>query len=45
MIFIEVKITPKNEDEPREGEQEKMEFELGNAEFNSMDEGKSYRIG
>jgi hypothetical protein len=29
VIFREVKSTPKHEDEPREGEPKKIEFELG----------------
>jgi hypothetical protein len=41
MIFKEVKSTPKHEYEPREGEPDKIVFELENGEFDSVDEDES----
>jgi hypothetical protein len=38
VIFREVNNTPKHEDKTREGEPKKIEFELENGEFDSMDE-------
>ena len=38
MIYIEVKNTYKNEDEPKEKEPEKIEFEIMNGGFDYFEE-------